>query len=88
MPNKVKYNPNGSEENSLFAANWALNTSPKNTGSGPSSSTGFYAGPAVPSINGYVVYYDNTAFIANNDTELIEKINTVGGSASTAAEAL
>jgi hypothetical protein len=88
MPNKVKYNPNGSEENSLFAANWALNTSPKNTGSGPSSSTGFYAGPAVPSINGYVVYHDNTAFVANSDTELIEKINTIGGSAATAAEAL
>jgi len=78
MSNKVKYNSTGSETDSLFKGNWAVDITEPNTGGGPSASTGFYAGPEVP-IGGYVVYNSGVAFTAYDDVELLEYINTVGG---------
>lgn len=87
MPNKLKFNAIGNEENSLFKGNWAIDTSPNNTGGGPSSETGFYNGVSVPE-GGYVLYRNGKAFTANNDTELIGYIKSLGGSVSNITEAI
>ena len=87
MANKVKYNPTGTEANSLFKGSWAIDTSAANTGGGPSEETGFYNGVEVPEA-GYVVYYENKAFTANNETELLEYIGTIGGDSSNIETAL
>lgn len=87
MSNKLKYNPTGTEPNSLFKGNWAIDTSLNNTGGGPSSETGLYNGVEVP-VAGYVVYYENKAFTANNETELLEYIGAIGGDSSNIEAAL
>jgi len=81
MPNKVKYNSTGTEANSLFKGNWAINLTGENTGGGPSSTTNLYNGVEVPD-SGYVVYNNGTAFTASNETELLEYIGTIGGDSS------
>lgn len=87
MPNKFKFGITGNEQDSLFQGDIAINISPENTGGGPSSTTKFYNGATVP-LNGYVVYHESGAFVANNDTQLLEYINTVGGDSSSVANAL
>ena len=87
MANKVKYNPSGSE-NAIFKGNWAINTSPPNSGGGPSSTTGFYAGADAPS-GGYVLYEAGTVRTIANDAELIAYTNSkTGTSITTVAQAL
>lgn len=87
MPNKIKYNSTGSEADSLFKGNWAIDVTEENTGGGPSSTTGFYMGAEVP-IEGYVVYYSGSVFTANTDIELLEYINTIGGDSGSVESAL
>lgn len=87
MPNKIKQNKTGTESNSLFKGIWAIDTTSPNTGGGPSSTTGFYNGADAP-VGGYLVYYDGTVFTANNDTQLLEYINTIGGDSSSVPNAL
>jgi hypothetical protein len=87
MPNKFKYNKTGSEANSIFKGNWAIDNTPANTGGGPSSSTSFFHGHNIPA-GGYVIYSPNGVFVANNDTELIGRINGLGGNVASASAAL
>lgn len=87
MPNKVKFNRTGSEANSVFKGDWAVDVSSPNTGGGPTSTTGFYNGVDVPA-GGYAIYYENTVFTANNSTQLLEYINTIGGDSSNLTAAL
>ena len=77
MPNKFKYNKTGAEANSIFKGNWAIDNTPINVGGGPSSSTGFYNGANIPA-GGYAIYSPTSVFIANNDAELVGKINSLG----------
>ena len=87
MPNKFKYNKTGSEANSIFKGNWAIDTTPSNTGGGPSSSTGFYNGANVPA-GGYTIYGPNGAFAAANDTQLLGKVSQLGGVTTSISAAL
>ena len=87
MPNKFKYNKTGSEADSIFKGNWAINNTPANTGGGPSSATSFYHGANIPA-GGYAVYSPNGVFIANNDTELVGKVNSLGANVTGASGAL
>ena len=87
MANKFKYNKLGSEADSIFKGNWAINNTPANTGGGPSSATSFYHGANIPS-GGYTVYSPNGVFVANNDTELVGKINSLGANITDVSEAL
>jgi hypothetical protein len=87
MPNKFKYNKTGSEANSIFKGNWAIDTTPANTGGGPSSSTSFFHGANIPA-GGYVIYSPNGVFVANNDTQLIGKANGLGANVISASAAL
>ena len=88
MPNKVKYNPDGTE-NAIFKGNWAIDTSAPNTGGGPSSITGFYNGAEVPE-GGYVIYEEGAVRTIADDTELINYTNSKSGEIeiTTVAEAL
>ena len=87
MANKFKYNKTGTETDSLFKGNWAIDTSSANSGGGPSSITRLYNGADIPT-GGYAVYGNEWVFIANNDEELIDRINDLGASVSSASEAL
>ena len=77
MPNKVKYNPDGTE-NAIFKGNWAIDTSPPNTGGGPSNVTGFYNGADAPE-GGYVIYEEGAVRTIADDTELIAYTNSKSG---------
>jgi hypothetical protein len=87
MPNKFKYNKTGSEPNSIFKGNWAIDTTPNNIGDGPSSVTGFYNGAEIPA-GGYTIYSPNGVFVAANDTELVGKANGLGANIGSASAAL
>jgi hypothetical protein len=87
MPNKFKYNKLGSEADSIFKGNWAINNTPANTGGGPSSATSFYHGANIP-VGGYTVYSPNGVFVANNDTELVGKVNSLGADVTDISQAL
>ena len=87
MPNKFKYNKTGSEANSIFKGNWAIDTTPNNIGDGPSSVTGFYNGANIPS-GGYTIYSPNGVYAAANDTELVGKANGLGANVGSASAAL
>jgi len=71
--NRIKYNKTGTEVDSVFKGNWAIN---KNThGGGPTATTGFFTGVDIPD-GGYAVYGPgNTGAAVANDSELIEFIN-------------
>ena len=71
--NRIKYNKTGSESDSVFKGNWAIN---KNThGGGPTEATGFVTGVDIPA-GGYAIYGPgNTGAAVANDSELIEFIN-------------
>jgi len=87
MPNKFKYNKTGAEADSIFKGNWAINNTPANTGGGPSSATSFYHGANIPA-GGYTVYSPNGVFVANNDTELVGKVNSLGADVTDISQAL
>lgn len=87
MPNKFKYNKTGSEANSIFKGNWAIDTTPNNIGDGPSSVTSFYNGAAIPA-GGYTIYSANGVFAAANDTQLLGKLNSLGAGVGSASAAL
>lgn len=86
MPNKVKYNPDGTE-NALFRGNWAIDTSPTNSGGGPSNVTGLYNGAEVPE-GGYVLYEDGKVRTLSSDTELINYANSKGAGAANINDAI
>ena len=87
MPNKFKYNKTGSEANSIFKGNWAIDTTPNNIGDGPSSVTSFYNGAEIP-VGGYTIYSSNGVFSAANDTQLLGKLNSLGANVGSASAAL
>ena len=87
MPNKFKYNKTGTEPNSIFKGDWAIDTTPNNIGDGPSSETSFYNGAAIPA-GGYTIYSSNGVFAAANDTQLIGKANSLGANIGSASAAL
>ena len=87
MANKFKYNKTGSETDSLFKGNWAIDTTAPNSGGGPSATTGLYAGANIPQ-GGYAVYNSEWVFVANNDRELLDVLNSLGANADSASEAL
>jgi hypothetical protein len=87
MPNKFKYNKTGSEADSIFKGNWAINNTPVNSGGGPSSATSFYNGAEIPT-GGYTIYSPNGVFVAANDTELIGKVNSLGANVDSSSAAL
>lgn len=88
MPNKFKQNPTGSESDSLFRNNWAINLSASNTGGGPTGTTRLYNGVQIPA-GGKVIYTPSgTAFTALNDTQFIEFISSVSGDGSSIENAL
>jgi hypothetical protein len=87
MANKFKYNKLGSEANSIFKGNWAIDNTARNTGGGPSSATSFYHGANIPE-GGYTVYSPNGVFVANNDTELVGKVNSLGADVTDISQAL
>jgi hypothetical protein len=87
MPNKFKYNKTGTEPNSIFKGNWAINNTPANTGGGPSSATSFYHGANIP-VGGYTIYSSNGVYVAANDTELLGKLNSLGADADSVSVAL
>lgn len=78
MPNKFKYNKTGSEANSIFKGNWAIDTTPANTGGGPSSSTSFYHGSNITA-GGYTIYSPTKVFTAVDDTQLLAIVSQLGG---------
>lgn len=91
MSNKFKRNKTGSEANSIFKGNWAIDTTPNNIGDGPSSVTGFYNGadiPIVSGVSGYTIYEPNGVFAARNDIELLGKLNALGANSGSASAAL
>jgi hypothetical protein len=87
MPNKFKYNKTGSEPNSIFKGNWAIDTTPNNIGDGPSSVTGFYNGANIPS-GGYTIYSPNGVYAAANETQLVGKANGLGANVGSGSAAL
>ena len=87
MPNKIKYNKTGSEANSIFKGNWAIDTTPNNIGDGPSSVTGFYNGANIPS-GGYTIYSPSGVYAAANETQLVGKANGLGANVGSGSAAL
>ena len=87
MANKFKYNKTGAETDSLFKGNWAIDTTAPNSGGGPSSTTGLYVGADIPQ-GGYAVYGNGWVFIANNDEELLDMLNSLGANVYSVTDAL
>lgn len=88
MPNKFKLNPIGTEANSLFKGNWAIDTSPNNTGGGPSTTTGFYNGAEIPA-GGWAIYTPaRTVFKAATSTQLLEYVASLSGNAASVDSAI
>ena len=87
MANKFKYNKTGTETDSLFKGNWAIDTSPRNSGGGPSSTTGLYHGAPIPS-GGYTIYSPGSVYTATTDDELLGKVRDLGGDWSSVSAAL
>ena len=87
MANKIKLGADGSEQNSIFKGQWALDVTPSNTGGGPTASTGFFNGPNIP-VGGYAIYHDGSCFIANDDTDLLGRIGDLGGPISSVISAM
>ncbi len=87
MPNKFKYNKTGTEIDSLFKGNWAIDTSPRNSGGGPSSTTGLYHGAPIPS-GGYTIYSPGSVYTATTDDDLLGKVRDLGGDWSSVSAAL
>ena len=88
MANVIKYSTGNVSLESLRRGNTVLGIGNENYG--PTSTTGFVNGVDVPD-GGYVVYQlhstSPTAYIANNDNELIAIARTLGNSGTTVASA-
>ena len=87
MANKFKYNKTGTEIDSLFKGNWAIDTSAPNSGGGPSSTTGLYHGAPIPN-GGYAIYSPGSVYTAATDEDLIGKVRDLGGDWSSVSAAL
>ena len=87
MPNKFKYNKTGTETNSIFKGNWAIDTTASNIGGGPSSVTELYHGADIPP-GGYVMYSPEGAYVATTDSDLLLKVKDLGGDWSSVSAAL
>ena len=87
MANKLKQGATGTEADSIFKGDWAINTTEPNIGGGPSHSTGFYTGAHIPE-GGYVIYYLNEAYVAINDADLLGRIRGLGGDSGSVGAAL
>ena len=87
MPNKFKYNKTGTEIDSIFKGNWAIDTSPRNSGGGPSSTTGLYHGAEIPN-GGYTIYSPGSVYTATSDNDLLGKVKDLGGDWSSVSAAL
>ena len=87
MANKFKYNKTGIETDSIFKGKWAIDTTAPNSGGGPSATTGLYAGADIPQ-GGYAVYGNGCVFIANNDEELLDMLNSLGANVYSVTDAL
>jgi hypothetical protein len=86
MPNLFKHNATGTESDSLFKGDWAINL--KEHGGGPTGTTGFYNGIDIPT-GGYAIYGPgNHVRIANNSTELLFLVGKLGGDNSNLDNAL
>ena len=86
MPNLFKHNATGTESNSLFKGDWAINL--KEHGGGPTGTTGFYNGIDIPT-GGYAIYGPgNHVRIANDDTELLFLVGKLGGDNRSVSAAL
>lgn len=90
MTNKFKYNPTGSEENSVSINNWAITT--EGSGRGPTSTTGFWNGIEVPGYGGWTVYSQTSngpiVRTAINEAEFLRIISRIGGDSSSVGNAL
>lgn len=79
MANRIKYN-NAIDAESLNIGNWSVGLF--GAGGGPSSTTGFYSG--IDPQYGYAIYSPGiNVRIAQNDSELISIINSMGDNSST-----
>ena len=87
MPNKFKYNKTGTEIDSLFKGNWAIDTTAPNSGGGPSATTGLYHGATIPS-GGYTIYSPGSVYTATTDDEILGKVRDLGGDWSSVSAAL
>ena len=86
MPNLFKHNATGTESDSLFKGDWAINL--KEHGGGPTGTTGFYNGIDIPT-GGYAIYGPgNHIRIANDDTELLFLVGKLGGDSSSVENAI
>ncbi len=86
MPNKFKYNKTGTETDSIFKGNWAIDTTAPNSGGGPSSTTGLYNGAPIPN-GGYTIYSPGSVYTATDD-DLLGKVRDLGGDWSSVSAAL
>ena len=88
MANVIKYSTTNPSQSSLRKGNLAVGVGDGNYG--PTSTTGFVNGMDIPN-GGYVVYllHNNSpaAWVAYNDTDLIEVARTLGNSGTTVASA-
>jgi hypothetical protein len=86
MPNLFKHNATGTESNSLFKGDWAINL--KEHGGGPTGTTGFYNGIDIPA-GGYAIYGPgNHVRIATDEAELLFLVGKLGGDNSNINAAL
>ena len=77
MPNRIKYNKTGSEANSVFKGNWAIDH--RFHGGGPTGETGIRAGATIPA-GGYAFYGPGeVARTLENDAELLVLVGNMGG---------
>ena len=87
MANKFKYNKTGTETDSIFKGNWAIDTTAPNSGGGPSSTTGLYNGAEIPN-GGYTIYSPIEVYTATTDEDLLGKVRDLGGDWSSVSAAL
>jgi surface protein len=75
--NRIKFNQNGTEDNSIFKGNYAIDV--RGYGGGPTSTTGFYVVPD-PTNGEYVIYGPGThARVAADDSDLLDIVGKLGG---------
>lgn len=87
MANKFKNNKTGTETNSIFKGNWAIDTTASDIGGGPSSVTDLYNGAAIPT-GGYTMYSPEGVYVATTDSDLLLKVKDLGGDYSSISAAL
>jgi hypothetical protein len=89
MANVIRYKTSQPTKRGLRRGNVVVGTGEENYG--PTSTTGYVNGITPPD-GGYVVYIlssnnDPAIYVANNDNDLVDIANTIGGSVSTIADA-